>query len=67
MAVPDRCAEGVKLGAIELKSDMKQEPTEMSAELPELGSFEGQLPIFFKFVSDTKDKSLCTLHDFVFE
>ena len=67
VAVPDRCAEGVKLGAIELKADMKQEPTEMSAELPELGSFEGQLPIFFKFVSDTKDKSLCTLHDFVFE
>jgi len=24
------------------------------------------LPIFFKFKSETKEKSLCTLHDFVF-
>ena len=57
---------GVLLGTIELKADMPQEPTELSAALPELGSFEGQMPIFFKFKSDTKGTSLCTLHDFVF-
>ena len=60
-------AAGEQLGTIELKASMKQEPTQLSVTLPELGSFSGQIPLFFKFRSDTKGQSLCTLHDLVFE
>ena len=59
-------SQGILLGAIELKADMPQTPTEMKAILPELGKLEYKRAIFFKFKSDVKDKSLCTLHDFVF-
>ena len=58
---------GKSLGSIELKADMAQQPTELSAVLPALGEMEGKHAIFFKFTSDVKEKSLCTLHDFVFK
>ena len=57
---------GMLLGKIELKAGMKQEPTELNAVLPDLGKLEYKRAIFFKFKSSTKEKSLCTLHDFVF-
>ena len=57
---------GKPLGSIELKADMAQQPTELSATLPALEEMEGKHAIFFKFTSDVKEKSLCTLHDFVF-
>jgi hypothetical protein len=60
-------SQGMLLGKIELKADMKQEPTEMSVALPDLAKLEDKHAIFFVFKSATKDTSLCTLHDFVFE
>ena len=57
---------GKPLGSIELKADMAQQPTELKAALPALEKMEGKHAIFFKFSSDVKEKSLCTLHDFVF-
>ena len=57
---------GKLLGTIELKADMPQQPTIMTAVLPELGNLEYKHAIFFKFKSDTKEKSLCTLHNLVF-
>lgn len=59
-------SQGILLGKIELKADMKQEPTEMSVMLPDLAKLEYKRAIFFVFKSETKDKSICTLHDFVF-
>ena len=59
-------SQGMLLGKIELKADMKQEPTEMSVVLPDLSKLEYKRAIFFVFKSNIKDRSLCTLHDFVF-
>ena len=58
---------GKLLGTIELTADMDQQPTELTAELPDLAKLSGKHAIFFTFSSNTKEKSLCTLHDFVFE
>ncbi len=58
---------GQKLGSIELKADMPKESTEFSADLPALAGMTGKHAIFFTFSSPTKEKSLCTLQDFVFE
>ncbi|MCR5043373.1 MAG: family 43 glycosylhydrolase [Bacteroidaceae bacterium] len=60
-------SQGMLLGTIELRADMPQQPTELSAVLPDVGKLEYKRAIFFVFKSDTKEKSLCTLHDFVFE
>ena len=59
-------SQGMLLGKIDLKADMKQEPTEMSVVLPDLSKLEYKRAIFFVFKSNIKDRSLCTLHDFVF-
>ncbi len=58
---------GVLVGTIELKADMAKKPTELVAPFPEGFGLDGCQSIFFKFKSDTKEKSLCTLLDFVFE
>lgn len=57
---------GKVLGAIELKADMPQTSTELSVALPELKELTGKHAIYFIFSSDTKEKSLCILEDFVF-
>ena len=58
---------GKLLGSIQLKSDMPQQSTELSADLPDLSQLTGKHAIFFTFSSDTKEKSLCILEDFVFK
>ena len=58
---------GKELGVIELKADMPKELKEITANLPALGELTGKHAIFFIFSSDTKEKSICTLRDFVFE
>ncbi len=58
---------GQVLGTIELKADMPQESTELEAVLPTLSELTGKHALFLTFASDTQEKSLCTLHDFVFE
>ena len=58
---------GKLLGTIELKADMPQEPTELTVKLPELAKLTGKHAIFFKFASANKQKSICTLLDFVFQ
>ena len=58
---------GKPLGTIELKADMPQTPTEMSAVLPALGEMSGKHALFFVFHSETPEKSLCTLMDFMFK
>ena len=58
---------GKRLGSITLKADMPQQSTELSADMPTLGELSGKHAIYFVFHSDTKEKSLCKLMDFVFE
>jgi len=50
-----------------LKADMPKVPTELSADLSSDVHLEGKTAIFFKFSSETKEKSLCTLWDFYFK
>ncbi|MCR5712369.1 MAG: family 43 glycosylhydrolase [Prevotella sp.] len=57
---------GKVLGTIELKADMPKNPTELKTNLPALAELTGKHAVFFIFSSDTKEKSLCTLQDFVF-
>ena len=57
---------GVLLGAIELKADMPQTSTELAVSLPALAEMTGKHAIYFVFTSETTDKSLCKLEDFVF-
>ncbi len=58
---------GKVLGTITLKADMPQEATELDITLPELGELTGKHALFFIFTSDTQERSICTLHDFVFK
>ena len=57
---------GKQVGTIELKADMPKNSTELTVAVPELAKLTGKHAIFFVFQSDTKEKSLCTLEDFVF-
>ena len=58
---------GKVLGTIELKVGQAQTSTEMKVALPALKEITGKHAIFFTFQSETKEKSLCILEDFVFE
>jgi hypothetical protein len=57
---------GKVLGNISLKADMPKVPTELTVSLPDLKDVKGKHALYFLFSSDTKARSLCTLHDFVF-
>ena len=59
--------QGKLLGTIQLKADMPKTSTELSAGLPDLAEMTGKHAIYFVFSSETKEKSLCTLENFVFE
>ncbi len=58
---------GKVLGTVELKASMPKESTEMAVSLPSLGELTGKHALYFTFTSATKDQSICTLEDFVFE
>ena len=60
---------GKKIGQIELKADMNKDVTDLAIGISndaKENNLAGRHAIYFKFKSDTKDKSLCTLRDFVF-
>ena len=58
---------GKLLGLATLTADMPQESVEISIPLPALSALPGKHALFFVFSSQTKEQSLCTLEDFVFE
>jgi len=58
---------GKQLGTIELKADMSKTSMELKTTLPALAELTGKHALYFVFSSDIKEKSLCTLEDFVFE
>ena len=57
---------GKLVGTIALKADMPKSSTELTVSVPEIAKLTRKHAIFFVFQSDTKEKSLCTLEDFVF-
>lgn len=57
---------GILLGSYDLKADMPKTSTEVTIDVPSLNEMTGKHAIYFIFLSDTKDKSICTLEDFVF-
>ena len=64
---PRASQRGITLGKIDVKADMPVgTPIELTIPLPGLSGLTGKHALFFKFSSDTKEKSLCTLEDFVF-
>jgi hypothetical protein len=56
---------GKLVGSIELKADMPQTSTEQKAELKQMSELTGKHAVFFVFKSDVKEKSLCTMEEFV--
>ena len=63
---PEAARGGIELGSIKLSASMPQEQTELSARLSKIRRLKGKHAIFFVFESDTAEKSLCELQDFVF-
>ena len=58
---------GKTIGKIELKSNMPKTSTEQTVAIDNPEDLVGLHAIFFKFSSATKEQSICTLEDFVFE
>ena len=58
---------GKEIGKIELKADTPKTSTELTAAIDNPEALVGLHAIFFKFSSATKNQSICTLEDFVFE
>jgi len=60
---------GKKIGQIDLKADMEKTVQDMAIGISneaKQNDLAGKHAIFFLFKSETKEKSLCTLQDFVF-
>ena len=60
--------QGLTLGKIEVDTDIPMlDPIELAIPLPGLSGLTGKHALFFKFSSDTKEQSICTLESFVFK
>lgn len=59
---------GLTLGKVDVKADMTpRTPIELTIPLPGLSGLTGKHALFFKFSSDTKEQSICSLESFVFQ
>ena len=58
---------GRLLGTIQLRANMPKTSTELTVDLPELSQLTGKHAIYFVFSSPARERSLCTLEDFVFK
>ena len=57
---------GKEIGSFRLTSDMPREMTEIRIPLSGLEGLDGKQALYFLFGSDTKETSICELHDFRF-
>ncbi len=57
---------GTLLATVDVKSGWRERSRELKIDLPGLEKSSGKHAIYFKFFSDTKEQSICTLQDFVF-
>ncbi len=58
---------GKVLAVVNIKADMPKESRELTVPIPALAELTGKHALFFVFSSDTKEKSICILEDFVFK
>lgn len=58
---------GKLVGSIALTADMPKVSTELTAAVPALAELTGKHAVYLKFVSATKEQSLCTLETIVFK
>ena len=59
--------EGMLLGKVDVKADMPvRTPIELTIPLQGVSGLMGKHALFFVFKSDIKERSICTLEDFVF-
>ncbi len=58
---------GRKIGSIKISSKSQQTRTEVRTRLKNLDGLTGKHALFFKVFSEEKDKSVCILHDLMFE
>ena len=58
---------GKVLAEVNIKADMPKESRELTVPIPALAELTGKHALFFVFSSDTKEKSICILEDFVFQ
>lgn len=58
---------GKVLAEVNIKADMPKESRELTVPIPALAELTGKHALFFVFSSDTKEKSICILEDFVFK
>ena len=54
---------GRVLGSINLRADMEQTSTVLTAEVPELAELTGKHALYLIFSSDTKERSMCKLEE----
>ncbi len=59
--------DGIKVGSITLKKNMKQGMTEVKAKVPSISKLSGKQPLFFAISSDIPGASICEIHHFGFE
>lgn len=59
--------DGIKVGSITLKKNMKQGMTEVKAKVSSISKLSGKQPLFFAISSDTPGASICEIHHFGFE
>ena len=57
---------GTRLGVIRLRRRERQEIVQKCVRVPEAPSLTGKHALYFVFESNTPDRSLCELEDFVF-
>ena len=62
----DHPRHGKRLGVIRLSGRQPQAPVQMKARVPKARRMSGKHALYFVFESDTPDRSLCELEDFVF-
>ena len=59
---------GLTLGKVDVNADMTPgTPIELAIPLPGLSGLMGKHALFFKFSSPVKEKSICSLENFVFQ
>ena len=66
VVMADHPRHGTRLGVIRLKGKTSDSPVQMKARVPKAARLQGKHALFFVFQSDTPDRSLCELEDFVF-
>lgn len=58
--------DGLRIGELRLSSSMRKERIMLTADIQKLSRIKGKKALFFKITSDTKDVSVCEIHDFIF-